>query len=545
MSMARTRWRAWLHRALVPLVVAVGLCPGCTGRDGAPSGSGTSATTGQTVAPADAPGQSVPVPSVSVGIDRRVVEQAAESASSGGEDGVRDGDEVRWHYTIKPAADLRSLSVRACFPGRLPERFDAQMPAARWSLISARRHPGGEVLTQRVDGLDISSLVAGDCVDYTLDLDKVDARADNKRRIRRVERDWYISPDYWLWKPVGGRERVTLTATIVAPEGVALSTPWPYFQRSPDGPDSDVYLIPESTFTGVIPGAISQSPIDYIDVGQTRVRVVRLGDGWKVKRERLKKWLTDAVGAVALLGGIPIDGMQIILLPTPGKRTGYGFATYGGGGTAVLFVGREVTEEALHDDWVAVHEVLHLGMPGFEDASKWLSEGFSTYYEPLLRAKAGMLAPTMVWESIHDGFQRGRKQESNRTLREECVEMRKTYAYQRVYWSGAAILLLADVAARQNGSSLDSEIATIRACCLHQSEWLADNDLLTRTDANGQLITPYLAAAARPYVQSTKFPDVTAAYEALGLSFDKRGKVTMSLDPAHQALREQLTGPEP
>ena len=490
-------------------------------------------SSGSTANAADRKGSAAPEPATP---ERPDVAQPAEATP--------DAAPARWHYTIKPSADLRTMATRVCFDGRLPERFDAQLPASRRSLVSAHRHPGGEPLTQSVGGLDISSLKPGDCIDYVLDIDRMESELENQRRMRRVGEEWYISPDYWLWKPIGGREEALLTATIEAPPGVSLSVPWPYHRRG-EGSGDDVYRIPETTFKWLIPGALGHFPIDIIDVGGARLRVAIVGARKRAKRKRLLAWITDAASAVALLGGrMPVDTAQIIVLPTPGTRIGFGFATHGGGFTVVIFVGDQITEANLRKDWVAVHEMLHLGMPMLDDESRWLSEGLATYLEPYLRARAGSLPVTEVWEEMHAGFARGRKQVSERTLRADCVEMRENHAYMRVYWSGAAIALIADVTARQNGSSLDREVLALGACCLHAGEILSADDLLARVGEDGALLAPHLAAAARPHLDSPRFPDVTAMYRALGLSFDAEGRVTLSSDPVQKALREQLTGPE-
>lgn len=502
---------------------------GCSGRDsGSPAPVATGANSAETPGSAATGGQAP---------------ERSPAKAKPAEDEL-----AHWHYTIMPGGDMRSLTARVCFADKLPERFDAQMPAARWSLTDARRDSDGAVLEQSVSGLDISSLQPGDCIVYSVDLDRVASKLESERRMRKIDSDWYISPDYWLWKPIGGREQALLTATIEAPPGVSLGVPWPYYRRASGtshGLQNDIYRIPETTFKWLVPGALGDFDIDLIDVGETRLRVLRLGDKWGVGTERLRQWIKDAAGAVALLGGrMPLNAIQVIILPSHGKGIGYGFATQGGGGSVVLYVGRDVTEANLRKDWVAVHELLHLGMPMLDDESKWLAEGLSTYYEPFLQAKAGLQTPASVWEQMYDGFARGRKQQSERTLRAECASIRENYAFQRVYWGGAAIALLADVAARRNGSSLDAEILAIRECCLDALEILAADDLLARKRPDGTLMTPHLSATAAPYVDSVGFPETDELFRELGLSFDKKGRVTMSSDPEERALREQLTGPE-
>jgi predicted metalloprotease with PDZ domain len=243
----------------------------------------------------------------------------------------------------------------------------------------------------------------------------------------------------------------------------------------------------------------------------------------------------------------PVPRATIILYPLDSSRVGFGWTTRGGGPSIAIGVGKDITAAALHDDWVAVHEMLHLGIPTLEDHGRWLSEGLATYYEPLLRARAGLLEPDKVWEILHEGFGRGARQcqTSQLTLRQDSDTMDQTRRYWRVYWSGAAIALLADVALRQRGSSLDHELARMRDCCLSRSRALGVDELLKSAELpahQAEPAPPGLAATAAPHLDSPEFPDVSAAFQALGLSFDSRGRPRASEDPRAAALRTAMTG---
>src|SRR5207244_449476 len=102
----------------------------------------------------------------------------------------------------------------------------------------------------------------------------------------------------------------------------------------------------------------------------------------------------------------------------------------------------------------------------------WLSEGFATYYQAVLRARAGFFSARYAWQKMHEGFERGRRQTSSRSLAETSARMGREYQYMRVYWSGAAIALLADVALRKSSGgkkALDDALRALRTCCLHDA----------------------------------------------------------------------------
>ena len=48
------------------------------------------------------------------------------------------------------------------------------------------------------------------------------------------------------------------------------------------------------------------------------------------------------------------------------------------GASAELLFGQETRPESVRDDWVAVHEFFHLGMPSFVGEGHWLEEGLAT-----------------------------------------------------------------------------------------------------------------------------------------------------------------------
>lgn len=469
---------------------------------------------------------------------------------------------------------LSRVEVAMCFHGSPAARLDAQTPLTRAALSLAGDVPDGVTLDD--DGIDLrglsglsehsgvsehSGLSAGakrdgepddrvPCVHYQIDLDVILDLGDDgqQRRMRlrgyRYGDDVLLSPDYWLLRPRG--DALALQAEFVLTPGMQSLVPWPLVAggRHPRGP----YEIPATSFTWRIHGAVGSFAIDSFAVADATVRVAMLGDRWQVERAQILGWLAQAAEAVATLyEGFPVPSAQILLVPTAGGKVVFGNTAQGGGDSVALVVGVEVDEAGLRDDWVAVHELLHLGMPMVDNDSRWLSEGLATYYEPLLRARAGIITPRQAWEQLYDGFTRGRTQVSARSLRQESREMGETHHYWRVYWGGAAIALIADVAMRQHdppAPSLDQQVRAMRRCCLDQEAvWSAEALLGRAAEATGSPDALSLATIAGRYVDSAAFPALADTYEALGLTFDERGRLTGAADaPAAIALRAAIMG---
>ncbi|WP_428261726.1 hypothetical protein [Haliangium sp.] len=462
----------------------------------------------------------------------------------------------RWQVQARPSPELDRVRVQMCFEGWVPPRLEAQNPLVGAALRDVVHVPvagdtAPEVLAVDGGAVALTGLQVGDCAAYTVDLASMLASAaigvPGRMRMRafRYGSDLMLSPDYWLLRPAepdGDRPAPHMQGSFELPPGLRALVPWPLVE----GGDRErgPFDIPRTTFAWRIHGAMGRFDVDELDVGASHLRVAALGDGWGVERARLLAWIEASARAVAgLYQGFPVPSAQVILVPVSGRQVVFGNAAQGGGAGVAIMVGTEVTAEALAEDWVAVHELLHLGMPMVEDAGDWLSEGLATYYQPVVQARAGAMSARAAWERLHDGFGRGRSRSSGRTLRAESRDMGETHQYWRVYWAGAAIALIADVEMRTRGGSLDQQVRAIRACCLDAPYTWSVDGLLARVSAPER--GPGLAETAARYLDLREFPDLAETYRALGLGFDDAGRlVEVSDDEAARRLRVAIMGSE-
>ena len=76
-------------------------------------------------------------------------------------------------------------------------------------------------------------------------------------------------------------------------------------------------------------------------------------------------------------------------MPAPGSGVQRG-TSFGYHGAAIrLIIGSDTTEAELRNDWVVVHEMIHLELPDVPERL-WLAEGIATYVEPLARVQVGL-----------------------------------------------------------------------------------------------------------------------------------------------------------
>jgi hypothetical protein len=174
------------------------------------------------------------------------------------------------------------------------------------------------------------------------------------------------------------------------------------------------------------------------------VEIVTLPGRLKSDDATRARWLRDSAHANATFWrGFPVERVCIALLPTPGRRRiVHGKVVATGGPTIVLQLGAEATRDDLYNEWVLVHELFHLGFPSFIGEGKWLDEGLATYYEPIIRARAGWRSEHALWDELISDMPQG----LDAVEREGVAHTRN---YRAMYWGGAIIALLADLETRQ------------------------------------------------------------------------------------------------
>jgi hypothetical protein len=176
--------------------------------------------------------------------------------------------------------------------------------------------------------------------------------------------------------------------------------------------------------------------------GDPELTLALPGDATAIAPEQLAAW----VSAVAesnrrFWGQSPAKGGLAILIPSPRGGVPFGRVLSLGGAVVTVLVGREATTRELYDDWVLVHEFLHLGSPLMRDTGAWLNEGIATFYEPVLRARAGWKSEDEVWREWMSQMPRGMPAMASVGL--------QNAGRGGIYWGGALFVLMAEIESLQ------------------------------------------------------------------------------------------------
>jgi hypothetical protein len=344
----------------------------------------------------------------------------------------------------------------------------------------------------------------------------------------RVGGDAILAPGLLLLRPALWPADAQVTARFHLPDGVRVAAPWP---RVRDG-DEAFALDPRALLLeGRI--AIGRFAIEVVEAHGCRFELAVLDGPRNATAEGIRRWLVTAAGALAhLYGRFPKDRALCVVRPVPARRPAmvFGQATRAGGDMLQVLLASGAPDDALPGEWIGVHEMLHLGTPWTAREESWFQEGFVTYYQEVLRARAGLLSEAEAWANLLDGFRRGAGTGTGTSLREESREMHRTHAYWRVYWAGAAIALSVDVAWRRASGGRHSLDDAMRL-------WWRRHGRLDRprtglellAEADAALGLPVATPIARGALEASSFPDLETLLAWLGISLEGH---SARLDPS-------------
>jgi hypothetical protein len=353
-----------------------------------------------------------------------------------------------WSYEVEtPPSGSRTVVVEATFDGARTERLAVVHESAPFVREVAVRSAGGYLTVQKRGDEWIEPTCHQHCtIRYRIDLGALaEACGDEVDCARRVG-DATLSPALaWLMHPVPRGD---------VPVHVRVRASDPHQFASGMSPTSDSgqsfafrsFDLDEGSFSGF--GPMRTFRLDVPGRGSTpgRMDVVVLGKNrYAMSDAELTSWVGEAAGVVApLFGRFPVDRSTLFVVPAKGEdEVVFGKVLSLAGASIVVVVGDKMEAAARHKDWVLVHELFHLGFPTFRGEGRWLGEGLATYYEPILRVRAGWTSEGEVFRQFARNLPRGLpKRGSNAGLaaREDL---------DSIYWGGALFCLAADVKIRE------------------------------------------------------------------------------------------------
>jgi hypothetical protein len=219
-----------------------------------------------------------------------------------------------------------------------------------------------------------------------------------------------------------------------------------------------------------------------------------------------------------------------------GTGVGGGRTTNDSGLMIEVRVGRDATSQTLADDWVLVHEMVHLALPEIGRSHNWLAEGLATYVEGVARAQFGNRDVADVWAEDRHSMPMGLPRAGEGGMDQHL-------GWGRTYWGGALYCLQADVAIREQTANKAGLQTALRAILKETGGYGFDSniaDVLRIGDAATGTHAMYgLYEQVRATPQS---PDLDLLFTLLGVPNDPKTEALDDHAPL-AAIRVAITAP--
>lgn len=379
------------------------------------------------------------------------------------------------------------------------------------------------------------------CINYSVDLSKAAGIDENYDGLS--EGNAIISPSLWLWRPELN-SRTEIRARFRLPHDMKVSVPWQPLDR-----ETNAYRIGASPESSNAPVMFGNFEYRDVEIPGATLRVGLARRDIEVDADTIFDWVGASASDVALAyGRFPNPSPQVIVIPvdeTHGdSAVPFGRVIRDGGETVQLFVAPNRPIGDYLGDWTATHEFSHLMLPYLNKRHRWISEGFAQYYQNVLLARAGAYDEQYAWQKIVAGFERGRLSRPELSPNEAAEGDVRT-GLMKVYWSGAAIALMADVQLRERSGgdeSLDTVLGKLQDCCLPANSMWSGTDLFGQLDA--LIGEPVFMPLYRRYANTAGFPDTSELIERLGIEAND-GVVRIRRSSDLAKIRIEITGQDP
>lgn len=443
-----------------------------------------------------------------------------------------------YNYEVSVADDLSRMKVVARFATAV-HKIEAISRDAGSVLLDARECETNNVILIRNRRMRLPKSGIH-CMTYNVDLAKA-AQLDS-RNDELAANNVLVSPVLWLWRPVIDADN-EIEVSFQLAEDIRVAVPW-----TPVADRPDVYRIPASPENAPAPVAFGDFSQNVVPVGGAQITVTILQTKAHADSDAIVAWVSTAAGNVTqAYGRFPVPRAHVVIIPWSATSQDdvprlFGKVIRDGGASIEFRINTNEPIEEYYGHWTATHEFSHLLLPYVYSRHRWISEGFAQYYQNVLLARTGTYSDPVFWLNLRNGFERGLNSSPSLSPNEAAVELDRA-STMKIYWSGAALAMMADVELRRrsNGSeSLDLVLDRLQQCCLPASRSWYGPELMQKMDS--LIDSPVFMPLYQQMADASGFPNVTPILQSLGVEF-ANDRIIL-LDSAElAAVRAAITAP--
>lgn len=369
---------------------------------------------------------------------------------------------------------------------------------------------------------------------YDVDLAKLAAKGDDFDRALRIGGSFVGTMSSVLLVPEPLTTEIPVTVSVHAPPDASVAVGLAR-DRASDGYRLMAHEIPVATYFAF--GKLEQRTLE---LGEAHLEVAKLDGKLDTSFEDLTRWIDTSARAVRDFYGVfPVPRASVAVIPVPGRdAVVFGKVLPESEPGVALLVGEHARAHELYTDWILVHELFHLGFPSFFDEGKWLDEGLATYYEPIIRVRAGLYTETELWEEMLSSMPQGIDAFTN-------VGLERATDFRGIYWGGAIACLVADVTARKRRleAGLEVGLRALREAGGNACEVWSLSEAIGAIDH--ALGAPTLAPIAQAHANHGAPYDLNGLFRDLGVTRDAAGKLALSDSAPLAAVRRAITSKRP
>ena len=281
--------------------------------------------------------------------------------------------------------------------------------------------------------------------------------------------------------------------------------------------------------------ALRAQPHTSLSIGGGEIEVVFADGAPGLEQARVMEWIRSGARAVTTyFGRFPVRHVGLLVIADDSTRISSG-TTYGLSSSAIhIHVGRMADESVFRSDWILVHEMTHLALPNVPQRSEWLLEGNATYVEPIARAQARQIDPSVVWRWALEGMPKGRPLPGD-------LGLDNTHTWGRTYWGGATFWLLADIGILEQTHGVLGAQEALRAISRRSggntASWSVDQVMATGDEATGTHVLSRLYAKMRTAPAAIDMSDL---FRRLGVG-ERGGSIVFDDGAPLAAIRRRIT----